>query len=129
MINRGELKDIITDVAPIEEPNMVDVQDFRKAVANVLSTNKSRTEITGHAWLIETEAGHKKCTGDDIAALLRYPHMYNSTATMTSIKQLLLRRDVKLSSMTVGWNKAHGPTTARKVSTYGMHQNTTALLH
>ena len=42
---------------------MIDLQNFRKKVANALFTQKSRANITGHAWLVETEAGNRKRTG------------------------------------------------------------------
>jgi len=46
MMNRKQLTEIITKV------------DFHKKAANTFFTQKARTNITGHAWLVETEAGN-----------------------------------------------------------------------
>ena len=52
---------------------MIDLQDFRKKVANTLFTQKSRATETGHAWMVETEEVHRKRIGDDTAVLPKAP--------------------------------------------------------
>jgi len=69
IVNQRELKDIITDVVPIEEPNIVNVQSFRKEVSNTLYTQQSRNEEKGYAWVSETETGHRKRTEDKTTTL------------------------------------------------------------
>ena len=59
----------MTAIVPIAEPTIIDLQDFRKKMANALFTQKSRATKTEHAWMVETEAVHRKCTGDDTAVL------------------------------------------------------------
>jgi len=62
--NRKEITDLMTAIVPMAEPTMIYLQDFRKNVANALFTHKSKATKTGHAWLVETEVGYRKRTGD-----------------------------------------------------------------
>ena len=73
IIQRKEITDLMTRVIPVTEPTMIDLQSFRKKVANSLFTQKARGVKTGHAWLVETEAGHKTRTGDPVAVLPKRP--------------------------------------------------------
>ena len=63
----------MTAIVPIAEPTMIDLQDFRKKVANALFTQKSRATKIGHAWLVEIEAVHQKRTGDNTTLLPTAP--------------------------------------------------------
>ena len=73
IINRKELTELMTTVAPIAEPTMIDLQNFRKKVANALFTNESGTNIKRHAWLVETKTGHQKRMGKANATLPTAP--------------------------------------------------------
>jgi len=48
IIQRKEITDIMTRVIPVAEPTMIDLRSFRKKVANVLFTQKTRGMKTGH---------------------------------------------------------------------------------
>ena len=85
IIQRKEITDLMTRVISVAEPTMIDLQSFRKEVANDLFTQKARGAKIGHTWLVEMEAGHRTRTGDPIAVLpTRPPKPIEPTARTVS---------------------------------------------
>jgi len=47
--HRKTIADLMTEVIPMTEPNQLELQSFRKELANALKTQTSRGMLTGHA--------------------------------------------------------------------------------
>ena len=68
----GALVDSLTaeERKPINEPNMLSVQDFRNKLANLLLKYPSNVEDTGHTNVVETLDGHRRRIGDTTGTTL-----------------------------------------------------------